>query len=146
MNQVDLKLTPEQIKAMEELAPIEIDREFKYTPKAYRVLPKSEWPVFTLMGKDGLQVAEEEDNSGHFQYNMVTKTQTFIPSSGKRRIGVLQCGLKGWSNYKKSGKVIKYPSTVDEALRHLPAKLQVELQNAINENAVMTEEELRGLE
>jgi hypothetical protein len=57
---------------------------------------------------------------------------------------VLKKGVTGWKNYKQKGKEVKY---VDEkSLGVLPIRLQLELRLAIENHAILTDEELQGLE
>jgi hypothetical protein len=151
---VDLKLTAEQKKKLQDFVAIDTTEVFKYVPLVYRqkkpdgeyLFPKEMWPVFTLKGKDAFDLAKTEDSIGVMDVDQKTMMpKQMRMTSGTVRIETLKKGVKGWKNFKnEKGQIVHYKGS--ESIAVLKSKLQTELQNAINEHTVLTEEELRGLE
>lgn len=149
---VDKELTPELQAKLNKVLGLTKEHTFLYVPKIYRELgesfkPKSEWPVFKLKGKNGLEIADAEDTAGYVD----TTTQNLHLTAGRSRIETLSKHILGWKNFKdrddnvidfkmEGGKVYK------TALMRISAELQKELHEAINEQSVLTSEELQGLE
>lgn len=133
--------------------------EFNYVPKAFREkdkesgeykIPKKFWPVFALVGKDGIEASKMEDNMGHMEYDDKSDIRRWVGKSGTHRIKVLREGLKGWKNFFDSeGEEIQYrqnQNNIHEAsLKRIPATLGIELCNAIIDRITLTAEELEGL-
>ena len=164
MKTVNVKLTDEMKKILGNSLGITVEAAFKYVPKAFREnnIPKEIWPVFTLTSKDGIEISELEDNIGEYVINKDTKTSSMKINSGSQRVQTLEMGIVNVKNFllsdgtiisfdktkeelKISGEV-KREATVRDFIRYLSPALQLELQNAINERKVLTEEELVGLE
>jgi hypothetical protein len=154
------------------------DRPFPWTPPAFRkkneqgefVIPKALWPVFTLLSKDGIGIAKEEDFSriSFDQSNERLETEMKL---GSRRIDTLSDGIQKVRGYpcedgtlldfdkKKKQLLIRtpggQPGTYDteskndvgpEAfIKYINADNQIQIQNAINERSTLTKEELQGL-
>jgi hypothetical protein len=164
-----LKLTPEMLERLKNCTGFEIGNTFKYVPKDFRmkdesgnyVVPKEFWPVFTLKSKDGLEIAKIEDNSGFVSYRPDGSTE-WHGRSGEKRIATLEAGIVKIKNLplENGDTFLDYDSTKEEiaindkvsrcagrdVIKYLRVPLQIELQEAINERSVLTEEELRGLE
>lgn len=141
---------------------IDIEAEFKYVPVAFRHpdIPQRFRAIFTMTGKDGLEIAAIEDSIGVMEVDESTGTHKMHISSGKQRIKTLEAGIVAVENYPladgsilsfdKAGKRLtvgdkKLTYSISNLLRHIPASLQVELANAINEQKFLTQEELTGL-
>jgi hypothetical protein len=163
------KLTPELLEKLSKITGFDLEAEFQYVPKVFRqkdqkgeyVFPKDTWAVFTLRSKNGLEVAEAEDNAGYFEYNAEQKTSIFHAHSGSNRLDTLEKGIISIKNmplengdtlsYNKAeskltiGKKVTKDVPIRDVLRYLKVSLQVELHNAINEKSTLTEEELSGL-
>jgi hypothetical protein len=150
--EIEKKITPELEAKLNKIRGLSQTHEFLYVPKVYRlagegVIPKSEWPIFKLKGKNGLEIAEAEDNAGY----MEAETTHVVLTGGKARIATLGKHILGWSNFKdRDGVEIKFHAeggvVYKTSMQRLSAELQRELQEAINEQSVLTEEELQGLE
>jgi len=152
---VDVRLTPELKEKLRGFLGFTKTTDFLYVPKVYRekddageyIVPKDLWPVFKLRGKTGIEVAEEEDNSGYLDPN----SNRIHLTAGKRRINLLEKNILSWKNFRdEDGNVIEHVTVAGKvyktALQRIPAPLQVELNEAINEQSKLSEEELRGLE
>ena len=152
---VDVKLTPELKKKLKGFLGFTTTSEFKYVPRIFReknedgeyIIPKELWPVFNLKGKTGIEIADEEDNSGYLDPD----SNKIHLTAGKRRLGVLEKNILGWKNFRdEEGNLIEYKRVggviYKTALQRIPAPLQLELHEAINEQSRLSEEELRGLE
>jgi len=149
---VNRVLTPELQEKLNKVSGLTKEHTFLYVPKVYReigpdLIPKSEWPVFKLRGKNGLEIAEAEDNSGY----MDTEQQRLVITAGKARLQTLANNILGWKNFKdREGNLVEFVQEKNvvykTALQRLSAELQRELHEAINEQSVLTEEELQGLE
>lgn len=146
---VDLKLTPEMAEKLKGFLAIDVNAKFKYVPKAYRNgdgIPKEFWPIFTLNGKDAIDLAKAEDSAGVMEIDPESgKLTRYIPRAGSSRITTLKDGIDRWKNFRnEKGELIEYVNS--DSISCLPVPLQTELQDAINERKTLTEEELRGLE
>lgn len=163
----DLKLTAEMQKKLREAGVLgfQVEAPFPYTPKAYRNLPKELWAIFTLRSKDGVELANIEDRTS--EYTLGKDETTMQIKSGSVRIETLKLGILKMKNYlMEDGTVLDYDKStetatyhpanggkpaskdrvpVEDVIRHIPIRLQMELQNAINERSTMTDEEVRGL-
>ena len=145
-------LSPELEEKLNKVRGLTKTHEFLYVPKVYReagpdVIPKSEWPVFKLKGKDGLEIADAEDSSGYVD----TTTNNLHLTAGRARIETLSKHILGWKNFfDRSNEEIKFVKDGDKVyktcLQRLPSDLQRELHEAINEQSILTEEEIQGLE
>ena len=146
----------------------DVEATFKYVLKVFRdkdnPIPKELWSIFTLKSKNGVELANVEDNMGFMTYEEGKAMQMQL-KSGSMRMQTLEIGIKGVSNYtfedgttldwdsltrkatftKHDGKKKVIGHTVLEIIKYLPVKTQMELQNAINERTLLTEEELQGL-
>lgn len=148
----------------------DVKTPFKYVPEFYRKeeneIPKDFWPVFILKSKNGLEIAKAEDDSGSM-YLDKGETARMNLNTGTQRIKTLKHGIISVKNFyteegeiiefSKGGKLIikdaetgeeknsKLVEDSEKLIPYLSAKLQVELQNAINERSQITEEELQGL-
>jgi hypothetical protein len=163
------KLTPELLAKLSKITGFDLEADFDYVPKVFRekdsegkyVFPKETWAVFKLRSKDGLEVADAEDNAGYIEYNAIANTSIFHPHSGASRLDTLEKGIVVIKNLPlENGSILSYNKaeaklTIDnkiekevsirDVLKYLKATLQVELHNAINEKSTLTEEELSGL-
>lgn len=151
----EMRLTPEMKKKLLGFIGFTKDPVFKYVPKIYREknekgefeIPKSLWPVFTLKGRTGLEIAELEDNTGYFDADAKRMHITM----GSQRIKMLATNIMGWSNfYDDNEEIIECKRVGGEiyktSLQRLPDLLQKELFEAINMQSRLSEEELQGLE
>jgi hypothetical protein len=142
----------------------EVSATFKYVPKVFRSggVDKSLWPVFTLKSKDGLEIARAEDEAGYVELDNRNKLRM---ETGSQRVATLERGIVSVDNMlMENGDVVSYTTAsrtmktraagghesvkncdVKALIRILPARLQVELQEAINERSVLSPEELSGL-
>lgn len=146
------KLSPELLAELQKVKGLTTTHEFLYVPKVYRkagvdVIPKSEWPIFKLKGKDGVEIAEAEDKAGYVD----SSTTNIHLTVGTQRIETLKKHILGWKNFKdRDGNeipcVIKAGEVYKTNLARIPVELQKELHEAINEQSVLTQEELEGLE
>ena len=156
MNEVNKVIDSELQKKLNKITGLTVEHNFLYTPKVYRealneagdyIIPKEEWPVFKLKGKNGIEIAEAEDNSGYVE----TGTSKLVLTSGKARIETLKKHILSWKNFKdREGNdipcTIKNGEVYHTCLMRLPADLQRELHEAINEQSILSPEELEGLE
>jgi hypothetical protein len=153
METKDIVLTDEMRKQLNDVLGFEVEASFVYVPKAYRksTISKSQWPVFTLRSKDGLEIAEAEDNSGYFEYDSNDKNKSkLVMQSGKARVETLRKGILKVKNFLiENGKVISFDASKDDIdifIKKIKPKLQLELQEAINERDTLTADEMLGLE
>jgi hypothetical protein len=139
-------------------------------------IPKKLWPKFRLKSKDGVEIAEIDDSSHVSFDSKNSDNIHLHSNMGKKRIQTLKSGILGVDDYPmekgqtisfkgpdgatpsmiiikdKSGNVIdtrkgtKNGAGIENFIRYLPVDLQIELQDAINERSVLSEEEKRGLE
>ena len=154
--QVKKELTPEVQKKLNKVLGLTKEHVFLYVPKIYRelgdeLMPKSEWPIFKLKGKNGLEIADAEDNSGYMETSETEAASKLIITTGKVRIETLSRHILGWKNFKdREGELVKFTKDGDKVyktcLMRLSADLQRELHDAINEQSVLTPEEIQGLE
>lgn len=155
-------------KKLKKMRGFSVKAEFPYTPKIYREakLPKDVWPIFVLRSKDGLQLAEVEDNAGSVFYDTKKDRVEQDLKTGTRRLETLRSGILRISNWeqddgtkyawgKDSGALVITEKDgtqkttnvipVDFMIKKMNIELQGELQNAINERAEMSPEETEGL-
>jgi len=145
-----------------------VDTEFKWTPKAYREqkIPVEFTPVFTLKSKNGLEIAEQEDSTSYVEVDEGTDKPRVVMTSGKVRVETIKKGLVEVKNFMmEDGTALNFVAktgnltskvkgvetkmgtiTVRNFIKYLPATLQVQLQDAINERDTLTPEEERALE
>lgn len=164
----EVKLTDELKAKLAGCLGFSVDAEFKYVPKAFRLnnVPKEFWPIWVLKSLDGLEAASREDASGFMTLDQSTKETKLHIESGSARIETLEKGIRSVKNfYFEDGRIANYDSSTDtivfsrdgkvvetkkmsvrDFIRYIRPELQIELQNAINERAVLMEEELMGLE
>jgi len=165
----DVFLTDEVRAKLKGSLGFQVEAAFKYVPKAFRDggIPREMWPVWTLKSKNGVQAATIEDEAGYLELESGSSTSKFRPQSGSMRLETLRKGIIAverflledgtsfsWDSKTKDmvfhdveGKDhIKNNKIVDKVIEHMTPSLQVELQNAINERATLTPDELRGLE
>jgi hypothetical protein len=155
MEMKDIQLTEDAKAKLKGFLAFDTSTDFPYVPKAYRDkaanIEKQLWPVFTLRSKNGLDVADAEDNSGFFEYDSADRNKSkLVMKSGSARVATLRKGIIKVKNLPtENGKSISFDSSkdnIDDLIKMIPARLQVELQEAINERAVLAPEELLGLE
>ena len=166
----NIELTEEQQKKIMACCAIDVSASFRYVPQAWRQsgIPKDLWPVFVLRGKDGVESAEIEDQMAVMQ--LVDGRATQRITSGNVRVSTLTGGIESVMNLPLAdGRLLCYRYDADKGLaemwsiteagkevdrrvvqrkeivRYISPSLQVELQDAINERSVMTDEELLGL-
>jgi len=151
----DVKLTPELKEKLKGFLGFTKDPTFLYTPKVYRekgddgefIIPKAMWPVFKLKGKTGIEIANDEDNAGYLDPG----TNRLHITTGKQRLELLKQNIIGWKNFvDENGDEVTFTAPGGElyktVLQRIPAPLQRELHEAINEQSRLNEEELQGLE
>ena len=143
-------LSPELEEKLRAVRGFSQKAKFLYVPEVYRqnanVIPKKEWPIFELKGKDGIDLADSEDDLGHELKNGKVYTST-----GEVRIKVLKSNILGWKNFLDTeNKEIVFVKDSDgvttTCIARLTSVLQVELNVAINAHSTLTQEELEGLE
>jgi len=180
MDTQDVFWTPElQAKLDSRSKGIIADRPFPFVLKAFRkkdgegkyVIPKKLWPVFTLLSKDGIGIAREEDFS-RVSYDQDSEKLETDMKLGSRRVDTLSDNIlkaKGFIcedgtlldyDKKKRQLLIHTPKagqpgsynteskngiTPDAFIKYMRADDQIEVQNAINERSTLTKEELQGL-
>lgn len=150
METIERKFTPEEMEKLRGFLGFSSEDFFLYTPKKYRELfptEKEKWPVFKLRGLNGVQVAKAQDEAG--TYSPSKDTMSF--NTGGQRIKVLESNILGWKNlYGMDGKEIVFKSNGAKVhilcIEKLPAPLQIELHECINERSYLSYEELEGLE
>lgn len=153
---VDKKLDNETRKLLAETGMLGFTEnpEFLYVPKAFREsekIKKEFWPIFKLIGKNGIESAKMEDGMGHMEYDDKNDVRRWIGKSGSSRIGILSDGIKGWKTfYDKDGELIPFRENNGKisthSLERVPVALAIELSNAILDRTSLTQEELLGLE
>jgi len=142
--------SPEEIQKLKGYMGFSSEDSFLYTPKIYRaVFPenKDKWPVFKLRGLNGYQVAKAQDDVG--VYSPGTDKMQF--NTGAQRIKTIESNVLGWKNlFGMDGKEILFKQNGQkvhiQCIEKLPAPLQMELHEAINERSYLNHEELEGLE
>jgi hypothetical protein len=150
MTETNIELTPEIKAKLKKFMGFTKDPVFTYVPKIFRKeapANKEVWPLFQLKGKDGIESAQSEDEASYVD----PKTQNIHFTLGSQRIQLLSKHIVGWKNFKdEEGNEIPFQKDGDkasmESLKYLRPDLQVELQNAINEQLKLSVEELQGLE
>ena len=136
----EVKLTPKLEALLDSCAPIVVDNEFLYTPKAYRdVYPedKTQWHVFILSSAGGVDKVRAHDAG-----NIVGGNARF----GAYSLALCDGHIHGWHNYRnlRTSKEVAY----DPTFQVLPPAMLHELANVIgnpDENK-LTPEEVSGLE
>jgi hypothetical protein len=155
MDVKDVVLTDEMKAKFKDFLGFDVEATFPYVPKVFRGkdVPVELKPVFVLRSKNGLDVAKAEDSSGYFEYDAANKGKSkLVMQSGSARVEALRKGIVKIKNFiMENGKAISFDSSdkdanIDEVIKRIRPQLQVELQEAINERAVMAPEELLGLE
>ena len=161
METVKREFTAEVKNKLKGLVGFSVETPFPYTPKAFReALPKEQWPVFVLRSKSGTDIAKAEDGAGYYeQYSKDgTDFNRFVPTSGSRRLETLGRGILKIRRFPlEDGSILEYDrkdsrlfiagaEVKGDVLDYVPVKLQIDLQNAINERSELTEEEKTGLE
>ena len=155
METKDVILTDEMKARLKDFLGFDVEATFPYVPLAFRGkdIPNELKPVFTLRSKNGLDVAKAEDSSGYFEYDAAEKGKSkLVMQSGSARIETLRKGIVKIKNFiLENSKSLNFDSSekgvnIDPIIAKIRPKLQVELQEAINERAVMAPEELLGLE
>lgn len=164
---VDVEMNEEIRKKLEAAGVLgyQIDAKFPYVPNAFKVkdkddyiIPKKLWTVFFLKSIDGFESAELEDlQRGNYSYDSVEGQRingmSIKTNSSVARVETLRRGLLGWNNFRDiKGKLIApwkkdsiYNGASEGSIRFIHPDLQVELCNAMENQAFMTEEELLGL-
>lgn len=124
-----------------------VENTFIYVPRAFREpdsqIPKSMWTIYTLRAKSGIEIADVEDKAGYYEDGRLHL------ESGRTRLETLRIGIVSVKNFHmEDGTAVEYKEgeNIDTLLAKMPIRLQVELQNAINERKTLTKEELSGLE
>lgn len=163
-----MKLTDEYKEKLRNSLGFGTKSTFKYVPKDYRDadVSKEYWPIWSLTTKDGVDVAEIEDESGELVYNEDGLRKVNF-KSGAHRIKTLSLGIESVKNFLQiNGELISYTKSsetlviikengnkevkenfsIKEFIRYIPVSLQIELQEAINSRKALTKEELLGLE
>lgn len=161
---VNVQLTPELRERLRGFLGYDAASTFPFVPPVFRerdaqglwLFPQSLWPVFTLKAKDGLEVSQLEDRAGYTEYNLSDiMVRRYVSTSGSFRIDTLRRGVRGWRNLFLEDLRTPVPFLpeylgvdgllTEEAVRVIPVRLQVVLQEAINERSTLTAEELQGL-
>lgn len=165
METVNVVLTDEMKVKLRGALGFDVSATFKYVPLAFRSggIDKAMWPVFVLKSKDGLEVAKSEDEAGYVELDNRNKLRL---ETGAQRVATLERGIVSVKNMlMESGDVVSYTTDsrtmkiqradgsesvkncdVRGLIRLMPAAMQTELQNVINERSTLTPEELSGLE
>jgi len=165
----DIVLTAEMKEKLNGFLAFTVETSFKYVPKVFREndIPKALWPVYQLKSKDGIEVAEAEDEAGYVELGKKDDASSKLKmQSGKARIATLKDGIISVKRQPLEGdRLISFDratklltitdadgkehitngATVQALIRLLTAKLQSELQEAINERSTLSEEEQSGL-
>lgn len=150
MEEEKKELTPELEEELARLKGFTDDSTFLYVPKLYRenekAVPRDQWPIFKLKGRDGLDFAKAEDSMG-----FDTRGQKMFSNSGSLRIKILRTHILGWKNWKdRNENEIRFMGGTDgvanKLIAKMPNSLQVELLEAVSFHSRLTEEELAGLE
>ena len=161
---VNVQLTPELRERLRGFLGYDAVSTFPFVPPVFRerdaqgnwLFPKTLWPVFTLKAKDGLEVSQLEDRAGYTEYSLNDiMTRRYVSTSGSFRIDTIRRGVKGWRNLLQDDLKTPVPFQPDyigpdgllteEGVRVIPVRMQVVLQEAINERSTLTQEELQGL-
>ncbi len=163
-NNVDVVLDETYAQKLKGFMGFEETDKFPYTPKIFRekdedgnfIIPKSLWPVFYLVGKDGIEASHLQDEAGHVSIDKVTGNRRIVLEGGKQRLNTLATGVRGWKNWRESNMKVLIPfdaktdikngRLIDAKIKKFPVPLQEELQEAINERDTMSKEELTGLD
>lgn len=169
METKDVVLTPEMKDKLKGFVAFTVDADFPYVPKVYREnkMPKEVWPLYRLKSKDGIGVAEAEDNAGYVELGRKGEPESKLRmQSGKARLDTLYTGILSCKNqmlegdrsvsYDAAAKLmtttdadskehVKNGASIKDFVKLLPVALQMELQDAINERSTLSEEELSGL-
>jgi hypothetical protein len=167
-------LTDEQKSTLKNVLGFKVEDSFKYVPEVFRkkddagnyILPKEYWTVFTLRSKDGVEIAEVEDNSAYMTFDQTAKESKMHLLSGKTRIQTLMTGIKEVKRFWfEDGSIMDFDAKTKflkvrnadgsesvkngfdtkQFVRYMTTDLQVEIVNAINERKVLTVEETQGL-
>jgi len=167
-------LTDEQKSALKNVLGFKVEDAFKYVPEVFRkkddkgeyVLPKDYWTVWTLRSKDGIEIAEVEDNSAYMTFDNDKKESKMHVLSGKTRVQSLMAGIisvnRFWfedgsiMDFDSKAKYLKIKNAdgsesvkngfdTKNFIRYMTTDLQLEIVNAINERKVLTPEEQQGL-
>jgi len=162
--EVDVEVNEEYLAKLKGFMGFEETDKFPYTPKVFRqkdkdgnfIFPKKMWPIFYLVGKDGIEASELQDDAGYVTRDSKTGQNKIVLQGGKQRLDTIATSVKGWKNWFESDfktaipfdakKDIKNDRLINDKLKKFPIPLQEELQEAINERDTMTKEELTGLE
>lgn len=158
----DIQLTDEVKKKLKDagVLPYQLKNTWKYVPRAYRekegedyLIPKEHWPVFTLRCIDGVSASLLEDKQNtKIQYDTEgNRTMSF--NSGRVRLEICSLGIIDVKNYRDAdGNEIKPKKDettggiTQDSLKPIPATLQIELANVIEQQQLLTADELQGLE
>ena len=134
-----IDLTPELRKRLDGFLPIPVTGTFDYTPRAFRDLPREQWPKFHLKYLDGATVMRSQDmlygrvvSNGGDAPELVVKRGEFV-------VYVCEKGIAGWDGYFG----LEYKDKGSIGL--LPPSLLEELSNAITERKTLESEEQLGL-
>jgi hypothetical protein len=151
METKEIVITEELKKKLSGYLGFQVETDFQYTPKIFKDVPRELWPTFTLKSKNGLDMADIEDKTGYIEYDTKDSTKSkLVMQSGKVRVDTLRKGLVKVENFiTENGTVISFDCSkqpVDNLIKMLPTRLQVELQEAINERNVLSSDEKLGLE
>ena len=140
----------------------DLENQWPYVPEVYRkidkkkeyIIPKKLWPVFTLRCLDGVDSSLMQDKL----YGTITigdeKGTTMPLNTGAVRVKTCKLGIINWKNYRDiKGELIAAPvkddiegGIVEDSVRLISPKLQMELANAITEYTTMSDEEALGLD
>ncbi len=160
----DVEVNEEYLLKLKGYMGFEETDQFPYTPKVFRekdkegkfIFPKKMWPVFYLVGKDGIEASELQDDAGYVTRDAKTGQSRIVLQGGKQRLETIATSVKGWKNWYETDfkTLIVFDKKTDlksnrlsnDKLKKFPIPLQEELQEAINERDTMTKEELTGLE
>lgn len=160
----NVQLTPEIRERLRGFLGFDTEATFPYVPKIFRykdekgnyIVPKNLWPIFELKPKDGVEINNLEDQIGHTEYNLSNPLERrYVSRAGLFRTETLRRGIRRWKNLRMEdlvGIVDFKPEYIgdgglltEDAVRVIPIKLQVDLQEAINERSTLNEDELMGL-
>jgi len=173
MEEINVIMDDELKAKLKNCAPVRVKAPFTFVPEKYRRsdIPKEYWPLFKLRGRNGIELASNDDTGFNTTFNSLNPDNSadMKIKVGEMRIAILKVGLLGIKNLilddfsiliynrgettlivkKEDGTIdtVLKNARVEDAISYLTStELQAELQNAIITQAILTKEELQGLE
>ena len=101
MEEIKMEMTDEVKDKLKNILGFSIDTPFKYVSKVFRDndIPKDLWAVFTLKSKNGIEIAEEEDDAGRISLGEDMNSREWITKSGTTRLKTLRKGIVKVDNF-----------------------------------------------